>query len=353
MSSQDDIKKLLKYHERRLQKLKEKSAKYGISADPSIGLEIDDIKEKIEDLQAELSIHNSANYGVPSDSKILIEIKNIEKKIETLQKKSQGVENVEEIKPATQSCYVNLGKVSAVVIFLSLLIIGAYSLIYSLQTNYQATQTAIALAAITPTSTVPAPLPTNTPTDVPTATNTSTPLPSPTDTPISSTTPTSLFASTDTPPVPTLIYEKSLASGYDLDVQDGEGNIQWFSVESGDMRMGYPGGQSWGVVYITVGPPTSYPRAGQDFSSHSKLAVEMRGEVGNEIVGVGIKDNMDLDNGSETIISVSGLTSEWQTFEFPLSEFTTADLTNVYVVAEFIFGNEPATVYVRKIQYLP
>ena len=54
MSYQDDIKKLITNHHRRLQKLREQQALYGISADPRILLEIEDIEAKIERLQTNL-----------------------------------------------------------------------------------------------------------------------------------------------------------------------------------------------------------------------------------------------------------------------------------------------------------
>lgn len=54
MSRKDDIKKQIENHNRRLQELKTRQAYYGISADPSIPMEIEDIETKIKELQAEL-----------------------------------------------------------------------------------------------------------------------------------------------------------------------------------------------------------------------------------------------------------------------------------------------------------
>lgn len=55
MSRQDDLKKELELWQRRLQKRKEQKATQGISADPSIDIEIEDIEAKVEKLQAELA----------------------------------------------------------------------------------------------------------------------------------------------------------------------------------------------------------------------------------------------------------------------------------------------------------
>jgi hypothetical protein len=54
MSQQDDIKKLITYHTRRLQKLKEQKALEGRSVDPKILIEIEDIDTEIKNLQIQL-----------------------------------------------------------------------------------------------------------------------------------------------------------------------------------------------------------------------------------------------------------------------------------------------------------
>jgi hypothetical protein len=144
-----------------------------------------------------------------------------------------------------------------------------------------------------------------------------------------------------------------LAPGYDMGVNTSGGRTDWVTDMNGYMRMAYPSGQSWGAVFITVGEPTSRQRPGQDLSNYHVLSLELRGEVGGEKVWIGIKDNTDYDDGTETKFPVYRLTTEWQTFMFPLPEFWTADLARLYVVIEFVFDPFcPAeTVYFRNIQY--
>lgn len=55
MSREDDIRRLIVKHTRRLQKLKEKKAELGISTDPSLDIEIEDIEAELAKLQAELA----------------------------------------------------------------------------------------------------------------------------------------------------------------------------------------------------------------------------------------------------------------------------------------------------------
>ena len=71
------------------------------------------------------------------------------------------------------------------------------------------------------------------------------------------------------------------------------------------------------------------------------------------MIEIGLKDNTNPDDGSETKAQVD-LTTEWQTYKFPIAKFYTAAPTRLYVVAEFVFGGSNAkTIYFRNIKYLP
>ncbi len=145
---------------------------------------------------------------------------------------------------------------------------------------------------------------------------------------------------------------QTLSQGYDMGVNSSEEKTDWLTNKQGFMRMAYPSDQSWGAVFITVGPPTDPPRPSQDFSSYKSISLELRGETGRESVDIGIKDSEDPDDASETKVTVMGLTNKWKRFTFPLSEFTSADLSKLYVVLEFVFnGPEAQTVYFRNIKY--
>jgi len=126
----------------------------------------------------------------------------------------------------------------------------------------------------------------------------------------------------------------------------------WVENMSGFMRMSYPSGQSWGAVFITYGEPIDPPRPGWDCSDFDSLLVDLKSEVEGGRVEIGIKDNTDPDNGTETKILVSDLDTIWNTYSFALESFRTADLTAIYVFAEFVFsGGNPQTVYFRNVKY--
>jgi hypothetical protein len=146
---------------------------------------------------------------------------------------------------------------------------------------------------------------------------------------------------------------RKLSSGYDIGVDDSQHIRNWLTDMGDYMRMTYPNGLEWGAVFITVGKPRDPPRPFKDFSTFSTLSMDLRGEKGGESIEIGIKDNTDPDDGSETKSPVY-LTTEWKTYTFPISKFYTAEPTRLYVVAEFVFsGSNAKTIYFRNIKYLP
>ena len=144
-----------------------------------------------------------------------------------------------------------------------------------------------------------------------------------------------------------------LASEFKRGVDSSERKDDWVTKYQGYMKAAYPAGQAWGAVFITVCQPDPRgERRSKDFSMYSTLMVDLKGELGNEIVDIGIKDSKDPDNGRETKLPVK-LHKDWHTCSFPLSMFKTADLQNLYVPFELVFEPEvePETVYFRNIKY--
>jgi len=143
-----------------------------------------------------------------------------------------------------------------------------------------------------------------------------------------------------------------LSAGFDMGVNSSNNLTNWLSQDStvGAMKMAYPAGQAWGAVFITVGPSINPPRPGMDFSAYSTLLVEMQGDPG-QTVDIGIKDKNQPDDGTETKVTVV-LTSSWRTYAIPLSSFTGANLSQLYIPAEFVFANgNPITAWVRGVRY--
>lgn len=92
MSYKDHIRNLIKNYSRRLQKLKEQQALYGLDASPQLLIEIEDIEAKISDL-TELQVkleqlvklkERQVLFGLVSPSELLVEIESIGAKIADL-----------------------------------------------------------------------------------------------------------------------------------------------------------------------------------------------------------------------------------------------------------------------------
>lgn len=72
MSAKDDLKKLITNHRRRLQKLKERQALEGLSVDPTVLIEIEDIEARLLELQRDLtSLERDHHRDFPSIKKLL------------------------------------------------------------------------------------------------------------------------------------------------------------------------------------------------------------------------------------------------------------------------------------------
>ncbi|HKV41552.1 MAG TPA: hypothetical protein VJX67_20270 [Blastocatellia bacterium] len=147
-----------------------------------------------------------------------------------------------------------------------------------------------------------------------------------------------------------------LSGGFGLGVNSSEGLKDWVSKKEGEfMIMSFPPDQDWSAAFITVGPPNQRLKDGRqskDLSAFNFLSVDLKGAVGKEKVDIGIKDNTQEDDGTETKIPIE-LTSEWKTYQFELDRFTGTSPLKLYVVAEFVYeGSSPQTVFLRNIKYL-
>lgn len=148
-----------------------------------------------------------------------------------------------------------------------------------------------------------------------------------------------------------VLVDAQLTAGFVMGVNSSGGKTDWLTPENGYMKIAYPENQAWGAVFITVGPPVNPPRPSMDFSLYRTLLIDMKGDPGTKQVDIGIKAKTQPDNGTEKKLPAL-ITSAWRTHRFSLNMFTGADLHNLYVVAEWVFGGAKAqTVYVRNVRY--
>ena len=142
-----------------------------------------------------------------------------------------------------------------------------------------------------------------------------------------------------------------LSKSYAISLNTSGGLTNWLSVEGATgLLMQYPAGQTWGSVFITYGPAVSTNRPGLDVSAYQSLVLELSGDAGTT-VAIGIKDATQLDDGSETTVPVQ-ISGDWQTYAIPLTKFTGANRTDIYVVTEFVFsGSKAQSLWVRNIEF--
>jgi exo-beta-1,3-glucanase (GH17 family) len=152
-----------------------------------------------------------------------------------------------------------------------------------------------------------------------------------------------------------------VALGLSSGCTTSSGRSDWLIPRGTYLEAAYPPGQDWGAAYITVGPASSDPaqRGTRDYSDYQYLVVELRGAVGGEDVGIGVKTDTDPDSGQEPIYTAANLTTDWQTISIPLSAlireptYAGSRFTTLYVVCEFVFGSgSPSeSVFVRNLRF--
>lgn len=149
---------------------------------------------------------------------------------------------------------------------------------------------------------------------------------------------------------PVILDGGDLTVGYDMGVNTDRSRTDWLERTASELKMAYPEGQQWGAVFVTVGTPSRTERGTRDFTSFHTLVISMRGKRGGEKVEIGIKDKTDPDDGTETKVATH-LTKKYKTYEFRLQDFRTANLAQLYVVAEFVFGGpQNRTIFVNRIE---
>jgi hypothetical protein len=144
-----------------------------------------------------------------------------------------------------------------------------------------------------------------------------------------------------------------LGRGLGLGIDTSEKRRDWVRPTSDKtaLELTYPGDPVYGAVFITVGALVDRNRPGWDYSTFRALEVELKGATGTERVEIGVKSSDQPDNGLEAKVAYT-LAAEWKVYSVPLSAFKGANLKKLYVVAELVFDDKPAKVFVRRIQYV-
>ncbi len=144
---------------------------------------------------------------------------------------------------------------------------------------------------------------------------------------------------------------------YHIGVDTSHRQRAWLSNSGGVLRLAYPADQKWGAVFITVGQPTHLPRPWKDFSDYESVVLELRGDKGGESLAVAIKASGDRNEGREATVPLT-LTTEFQTYEIPLTRFASerlpipGGLSRLNVVLQLLFaGPLPQRIYARNIRY--
>jgi len=132
--------------------------------------------------------------------------------------------------------------------------------------------------------------------------------------------------------------------------------VDFNSVRSvdGAFRFTFKGGTPWAVFSLSVRENNrTVGRAAADFTRFDRIRVEAKGASGGERLLLHLKDKNDPDDGTQTNVEIV-LGTDWETYEFSLSDFETADLSALHLALGFLMLNEasPVSFSVRTVKFL-
>ncbi len=148
-----------------------------------------------------------------------------------------------------------------------------------------------------------------------------------------------------------ILINGEVPTGFDLRYASSGENDYYFSKEIDYLVIEYPEKTyDWASPFFIVNALNGRVNE-MDFSSYSKLYIEMKGETGDEAFEITMKDKNDPPDGTESRITLE-LTDEWKIYEIETNKFVTADMKTIMVPLAIVFkGPIGEKIYVRSIQF--
>ncbi|NKI30425.1 DUF6090 family protein [Croceivirga thetidis] len=107
---------------------------------------------------------------------------------------------------------------------------------------------------------------------------------------------------------------------------------------------------AWGAPFFTIEALNGRVTE-MDFSKYKNVILEMKGAKGGEELEITMKDKYDPPDGSEARASLT-LTNDWKTYQVPIAEFKTADMSIIQTPLAFVFvGEKGKTIHVKSIRF--
>jgi exo-beta-1,3-glucanase (GH17 family) len=150
-----------------------------------------------------------------------------------------------------------------------------------------------------------------------------------------------------------IVYDGKLSTGFELGIDNENHQYGWIEVETGALRADFLPDQAWAAVMITIGKPKKPGErtATIDLSACQTLSVTLRATTAGVEVSIGMKDQDDPDDGSETLLSVV-VNPQPSSYHFALPDFASADLSRIYLPFELVyFGDEAVTIFIDRIDF--
>jgi|GEM_PF-476490 hypothetical protein len=148
-----------------------------------------------------------------------------------------------------------------------------------------------------------------------------------------------------------LLINGEVPTGFNLNYAASDIFRGYTSKQKNYLVIEYPANSyAWASAYFSI--DALYGRVNEmNFSTYSKVTIEMRGETGGETFEIGMKDINDPADGTESKIKIK-LTDEWKVYEFETNQFLTADMNRIMVPLSFVFeGPIGKKINIRSVQF--
>lgn len=122
-------------------------------------------------------------------------------------------------------------------------------------------------------------------------------------------------------------------------------------MEPRELQVEYLGGADWASVYL-LAMNVATGRTHADFSRFETLTLELKGDLGGEVVKVHVKDADYPDHLAPISVDLT-LADDWRTYEIDLADFAPTDFSRLHVVLGFLIypAEMPQGFSVRNAHY--
>jgi len=145
-----------------------------------------------------------------------------------------------------------------------------------------------------------------------------------------------------------LVYGK--ATYHEIEIQDGNRFDNWIEMSTNQININYPKNMGYGVIRFVDLKVKRLEAKSADYSIYNSISLDLKGEVGGELISIAFLDTDDLGDGSETRVSLN-LNDQWKTYEIDLDKFQATNFKSLIESPVIVLQNEALSFSIKNIEF--